>query len=41
MKPSKFIELFWNWVKGKFTGKVVIEFIDGGLRGVEERKRLK
>ncbi len=41
MKPSKFIELFWKWVKKKFTGKIIVEFNDGGIRGVEERKRLE
>jgi len=41
MKPTKFIEMFWEWVKFKFTGKVIIEFNDGGIRGIEERKQLK
>lgn len=39
MKPSKFIELLWKWVKMGFTGRVVIEWNQGGIRAVEQWER--
>lgn len=43
MKPARFIELLWEWVNSNFTGRIVIEFNQGGLRAVYnliERKEM-
>jgi hypothetical protein len=41
MTPDRFIKIFLEWIQEKLTGEVIITLNEGGIRGVELRRKIK